>query len=288
MRIPEFLLSEPIAIHAPALAAWLMRRQNIEERMHAHAGVPSGMKQELTLADFVNGRRPYQVVQGIGMIHCNEVLSRTATNVDKLFGDTHYNDLISELGQAAADDTVRGILLYISSPGGSAVGAPEAAAAVQAAVIQKPVVSYIETFGASAAYYFASASTAIIASSSSIVGSIGTICTFPDISRLLENLGVKMNILTPEASDLKAAGNAFRPATEDELEYLQAWIEAINAKFTGWIQSVRPQVDASSMRGQCFSGSDAIDAGIVDGTGGFSDALDALEALIGYSLLDVN
>jgi protease-4 len=279
MRIPEFLLSEPVGVYAPALAAWLLRRERLDERMNLP--VTEG---QLSISDFVNARRPYQVSdQGIAVIHANEVLSRTATNVDKLLGDTHYNDLITELSQAVDDDQVRGILLDISSPGGSAVGAPEAAQAVQDAAQEKPVVAYVETVGASAAYYFAAASNAIVASPSAIVGSIGTISMFPDISAMLERFGVKFNIITPEQSDLKATGNPFRAMTDAEKEFLQSRAESLNAAFTSWVQSHRPMVDDGTMRGQWFSGSQAIANGIVDQVGNRTDAFAALEALIAYS-----
>jgi signal peptide peptidase SppA len=292
MRIPEFLLSEPLAVHAPSLAGWMMRRERIEAILMG--ADPRGASRESQssapdparfdwLAAYVNGRRPYQVTNGIAAIHANEILARTHTTFDKAYGDTHYNDLISELGQAAGDDKVRGIRLDISSPGGSAVGAPEAAAAVLAARQQKPVVSHIETVGASAAYYLAAASNAIIVSPSAIVGSVGTISMFADISAMLEKMGVKVNLMTPKVSDLKAAGNQVRPMTDDEQDYLQDRLESINAKFTGWVQSNRPGVSDDAMRGQWFSGQDAVDQGLADCTGSVDDANAALDALIAYS-----
>lgn len=281
MRIPDFLLSEPIGFYLPALAAWMMRRDRLSQRIDV--ALSTGEKQ-LSLGDFVNGRRPYTVSEtGIATIHVNEALSRTATNVDKLFGDTHYNDLIAELGQAASDPAVRGTLLDVASPGGSAIGAPEAAAAVLAARQQKPIVAYVEVVGASAAYYFASAANAIVASPSSIVGSIGTISSFVNFSGYLEKLGIEVTIMTPRQADLKASGNPYREMTRAEEEFLQARIESINAAFTGWVQGQRPQVADSAMRGQYFSGNDALGCGIIDQVGTRADAIAALEALISYS-----
>lgn len=281
MKLPDFLLSEPIGFHAPALAGWLLRRQSLDERLSGVGNLPTVGEKQLTIADFVNGRKPYHVTEsGIAVIHANESLSRTATGIDKLFGDTHYNDLISELAQAKADDQVRGIFQDISSPGGSAVGAPEAAAAVLDARQVKPVVSYIETVGASAAYYYASASNAIVASPSAIVGSIGTISMFPDISGMLEKFGVKMNIITPEQADMKASGNPFRPMTEAEEEFLRGRVEELNEAFTSWVSAARPSATAGAMRGQWFTGNQGLQEGLVDQVGTRQDAMDALEALI--------
>ncbi len=281
MKLPDFLFADPIGFYAPGLAAWMMRHQQLAEKMNV--ALMTGEKQ-LSISDFVNARRPYAVDgNGIATIHANEALSRTATNVDKLFGDTHYNDLIEELDQATSDDQVRGILLDVSSPGGSAIGAPEAAQAVLDARQEKPIVAYVETVGASAAYYFMSAANAIVVSPSSVVGSIGTIATFFNLAGMLQRFGVDVKIITPAAADLKASGNPFREMTRAEEDFLQQRIESINASFTNWVSQNRTAVGADAMRGNYFSGTDAVSNGLVDQTGSRQDALDALEALIQYS-----
>lgn len=288
MKIPDFLLSEPLGFHLPSLAAWLNRYERLQERMGSAAQLRVAMGPEsephmLSLADFVNQRRDYQVTpEGIAMIHANDVLSRTSTKFDQMLGETHYNALIGEMGMASEDSQVRGIFLDISSPGGSAVGAPEAAAAVAAAAQRKPVVSYVETIGASAAYYLTAGASAIVASPSAVVGSIGTIAMFTDISDMLAKFGVNVQIITPRQSDLKASGNMVRPMTDPEREFLQQRTEALNADFTSFVKSNRPDVTDASLRGQWFSGSEAAGLGLVDQIGSRGDALTALEALIVY------
>lgn len=272
MMIPAFLLSEPIGIHAPFLHGWIESRQAISQRL--------GKENQLSIGDFYNQRRTLDVKEGIATIHVNDVLAGNLTNVEKLTGMTDYEDLIAELEQAASDPAVKGILLDINSPGGSAVGAPEAAAVVESIREQKPVVSVIPRIGASAAYYIASASNAIVAPQSAIVGSIGTIQTLFDYSQMLASFGIKVNIMTPEASDLKAAGNPYREMTPKEREFLQERIESLNANFTGFVSKHRSKAGPESMRGQWFSGEEGANAGLVDYVGGKARALAELKSLI--------
>lgn len=287
MRIHDILLSEPLAIHEPALQVWLARMSPMMRRLalgddSAHlVETKVAAEKSITFADFINGRRDYEVTpEGIAIIHVNDVLGRGLTGIDRLFGATDYNSLLAELDQAAADCAVRGIFLDIASPGGSVIGAPEAATGVAAAAQRKPVVAYMETIGASAAYYFAAAAHAIVASPSAVVGSIGTIGTFANIGGLLAQMGVKIEQLT--GGDLKASGTPFRDMNRAERDFLQGRIDDLSAEFRGWVQQSRPAVADATMRGQWFSGAQGLGLGLVDQTGSRADALAALEALIGF------
>ena len=282
MRISDILLSEELAIHEPALEVWLARMSPFYQKL---AGSPMDVKlandSQLTIGDFINQRRAYEVTSdGIAIIHANDVLGSGLTNVDRILGATDYDDLIGEFSQAGADSAVTGILFDVNSPGGAVLGLQEARNAVVEARAQKPVVSHITMIGASAAYGLAVGANAVVASTSAIVGSIGTISTYSNVSGLLAQLGVKVEHLT--GGDLKAAGTAYRDMTRAERDFLQGRVDKFSESFRGWVQSQRPGVEASSMRGQWFTGSEALELGLVDQIGGRGDALNALRALISY------
>lgn len=275
MSLPSFLHSEPLAFYPPALHGWLEQRREAVLRMGA--GPDQGMD---WLDNFYNQRRPLEVKEGIATIHVHDALAGNLTKIDKKTGMTDYADLTAELEQALADPHVRGILLDINSPGGSAVGVPEVGQAVAEARAQKPIVSHIARMGASAAYYIAAGSSAIVANKSAMVGSVGTIWTLMNFAGLLEKFGVKAKILTPEASDLKAAGNPYKEMTAKEEAYLQERVEQMNAQFTGFVSANRP-VKADAMRGQWVSGAEGAENGLVDYVGGRARAVAELRALIG-------
>ena len=169
----------------------------------------------------------------------------------------------------------------MNSPGGSAVGAPETAQAVADFRRSKPIVSHLGDYGASAAFFVAAASNAIISQASGMHGSIGTKIQFLDFAEMAKQQGITPHIITPKSADLKATGSSMRAPTEAELAYLQEHVEAINAEFTGWVQKHRPNVTGEQMRGQVFTGSQAAQNGLADYTGTIQDAVAAARALAG-------
>jgi protease-4 len=286
MRLHEILATEELAIHEPALGNILARLTPFFARLtrNEEAGVEGALAREenLSLADFIVGRRDYAVdANGIATIHVNDVLGRGLARIDQIFGMTDYNSLIAEFNDAARDGAVRGILLDVGSPGGSVVGMEEAAAAVANAAAAKPVVAMIEQIGASAAYALSVQATAIVASASAIVGSIGTISSFTNIAGMLERFGVKVEQFT--SGDLKASGTPYRAMTLPEATFLNERTQSLGADFRAMVSAARPSVQASSMRGQWFSGKQAASLGLVDQVGSKADAMEALLSLVGYS-----
>lgn len=285
MRIIEAFLAEPIALHEPSMAIVLERYSPFFRRLASPEGA-SLLEQRvagedaLSLSDFVHQRRTISVDQenGIATIHVNDVLARGLTNVDKMLGATDYNDVISEVQQALEDPSIRGVLIDANSPGGSVIGVPEAAQAVADLANAKPVVSYVEMLGASAMYYTAAASHAIVASPSAVVGSIGTISTMVNISGLLARFGVSVTHLT--GGDLKASGTPYREMSRHERDFLQGRVDQLSAEFRAWVTRHRSGVKDSTMQGQWFSGSDAVKLGLVDQTGSKADAYAALRSLM--------
>ena len=84
----------------------------------------------------------------------------------------------------------------------------------------KPVVAQVGTLAASAGYMIASAADHIVARKSSIVGSIGVLVQFPDVTGLMDKLGVKLEEV--KSSPLKAEPSPFNPTTEEERAMIRA------------------------------------------------------------------
>lgn len=249
-----------------AIPAFIQRFAMLRTKLDA-------MPQALTIGDFVNQRQPYQVKDGTAIIHVNDVLAQNVTNIDRMLGMTDYAQVTDELNQSVSDPLVRNIVLKVNSPGGSAIGAPEAAAAVAEARNVKPVVASIGEIGASAAYYIASAASAIVAQSSGMVGSIGTRIEFLDFGNALAAMGITPHIFTPAQSDLKAAGTSMRAPTAAETNWFQSHIETINAAFVGFVQKYRKKASMETMRGQVFTGEQAVQNGLADFTGDLASAV---------------
>lgn len=273
--IPETILTQPLALLPTAIPAFIQRFASLRARCEA-------MPSNLTIGDFVNQRGEYAVSDGIASIHVNDVLAQNTTGIDRMLGMTDYSQVTSELSQALENPNVKAIVLNINSPGGSAIGAPEAAQAINDASKLKPVIAYIGEIGASAAYYMAAGASAIVAQASGMVGSIGTRIEFLDFGNALAAMGITPHIFTPAASDLKAAGTSMRAPTAAETNWFQSHIESINANFIGFVQKHRRKVGMESMRGQVFTGEQALQNGLVDFNGDLAIAKRLANQLADY------
>ena len=224
-------------------------------------------------AQFNRLRDPIAVDEdGLATIEIVGPMMTGATPYEKLQGVSDYADMSGDIQQAAQDPAVKAVLLSIDSGGGMALGAPELADLVASLAQTKPVVAYTSSIMASAAYYAAAGATAIVASRSAIVGSIGTMLQVIDITAALEKFGVKIHTVTPALSDLKTTSHPTVPLTDAQRAALQDKVEATNAEFVGFVKSNRPAVEDASLRGQTFSGSQAVDAGLVDAVGSYAEA----------------
>lgn len=198
--------------------------------------------------------------------------------------DSRMEASVSEALRTLPGTSAEALVVRISSPGGSALASDKIYAAVKNLRNYKiPVVATIGNMGASGAYYIACAADKIFAEPFSIVGSIGIYGGKIDVSGLLSKVGVK-----PESvkSHKYADAESFaRPWTPEEKQALQAYMDEFYGRFTGIVSEATgiPQatVDTLYGGGRVFVGWKAKNAGLVQGLGGFDDALAEARALAG-------
>jgi len=183
-------------------------------------------------------------------------------------------ELIKRLNKIADDDAVKGVILILDSPGGTTVGGESIYEAVRKIAKKKPVVTQVGTLAASAGYMIASASDHIIARQNSIVGSIGVLFQYPDLSKLLDTIGVKVE--TIKSSPLKAEPNYFSPASDEAKNMIRNMIMDSYDWFVGIVQERRSftQEEALALaNGAVFTGRQAVDKKLIDGLGGEEEAV---------------
>ena len=127
---------------------------------------------------------------------------------------TEDEELIERLEKIRKSSTVKGVILSIDSPGGTTAGGEAIFDEVRRLAAEKPVVAQVGTLAASAGYMIASAADHIVARKSSIVGSIGVLIQFPDVTGLMDKLGIKLEEV--KSSPLKAEPSPFNPTTDEE------------------------------------------------------------------------
>lgn len=187
-----------------------------------------------------------------------------------------------EVRAAVADDDVRAIVLDIDSPGGAAAGTPEAAETIYQARGTKPIIAQVHGLAASAAFWLAAAADELVASPSSQVGSVGVITVHEDVSKMLEEQGVKETVITSSNAPYKAIGNRFEPLSgkartmlQDRADQYEAMFIKALAQYRGTTQ--RAVIDGYG-GGMVYLAEAARTRGMIDRIGTMRDTLERLGA----------
>ena len=181
---------------------------------------------------------------------------------------TNDKPLLDLLETLKEKNAVKGVILNISSPGGSTVGGEAVYEAVRDLAEVKPVASSVGTLAASAGYMIASASDHIVARRSSIVGSIGVIFQYADASILLDKIGVEINEI--KSAPLKAEPSPFHPASEEAKAMINRLIKDSFNWFVGIVAERRDMnIDQVKLLadGSIYSGGQGLKNGLVDDIG---------------------
>lgn len=171
-------------------------------------------------------------------------------------------------------DHVRGVILYIDSPGGTTTGGEGLYNAIRALAEKKPVAAQFGTVAASAAYIAGLGTDHIVARGNTITGSVGVIVQWPEISGLLERLGVKVNEV--KSGSLKSEPGLFTPAPAEAVAVTREMIEDGQAWFNGLVQD-RREIDLASVpgltEGRVYSGRMAVQYRLIDQIGAEAEAV---------------
>jgi protease-4 len=185
------------------------------------------------------------------------------------------DETLKDLRRFSKKSSIRAIVLRINSPGGTVAPAQEIYREIEKIRKNKPVVASIETVGASAAYYIASSSDRIMCSKGSITGSIGVIMMLPDLHKVIEKIGVNVNVI--KAGAFKDIGTGVKPLNDQEREILQNFATEVHEQFiSDVLEGRKGKIEETKLReiadGRFFTGSTAKELGLVDSMGNFYDA----------------
>lgn len=197
-------------------------------------------------------------------------------------GANYPEGLLSQLQAAENDPMVAAVVLRVNSGGGTAAAGEEMAAYI--ADFSKPIVVSTASANASAAYLISSQADYIFANEASSVGAIGTAMQLTDYSKLLDLLGIDVRTITSAKS--KDASYGHRPLTDEEVAYFQDQVDQINQAFIDAVAEGRGMEVAEVEElatGMAFTGTDALENGLIDEIGTYKDACNKAAALAGVS-----
>jgi protease-4 len=187
---------------------------------------------------------------------------------------TEDRDQLELLDRIAKADAVKGVIVEIDSTGGATAGGEALYEALRRLSDKKPTVATMGTVGASAAYMAAIAADHVIARRTTITGSIGVLFQYPEVSQLLDKVGVQMEEV--KSSPLKAEPSPFKPASPEALAVIGSVVRDTYDWFVDIVAERRnlERGDALILAdGRIYTGRQALDAKLIDEIGGEEQAL---------------
>lgn len=179
---------------------------------------------------------------------------------------------------------IKGLLVRIDSPGGTVGASQEINEAIKEVrnLYKKPVVVSAGDVMASGGIYSAVSADQIIVNKGSLLGSIGALMVFKNVSDLAR--WAKMDIYSIKAGEFKDSGSPFREMTLREREIFESLMENVLEQFKSAIVEGRgldPKVVEEFADGRMFTGEYAVQVGLADKTGFFNEAVKVIGELTG-------
>lgn len=260
--LPPALARQPMLIEPQAGAAFLARLM-----LPPQAGEPERWRE---------ARRQFaprtEITEGVGVLELNGVLAyKPDLGALCWEGVEDSAEVIRAFRALEANPKVSAIVLNVNSPGGFTVGGAEVADTVFHAA--KPVVAWAGGMMCSLAYWIGSQADAVIASRSSLVGSIGAYVSLVDWSRMLANAGVEVRVFRNAEGVFKGAGLPGAPITDDHAAEFTRGAQRAFDVFRRDLIRARPGIADDALRGQVFDGAQARERGLIDAVGDLDYAL---------------
>ena len=213
----------------------------------------------------------------IAVIYASGSIVQGEGESDNIGGDK----IARMIRKARMDKRVKAIVLRVNSPGGDALASDIILREVNLAKEEKPLVVSMGNLAASGGYYISCGADKIFASPSTITGSIGVFGVIPNLKNFFNNkLGITFDgIKTNENADFMSTT---KPLTKYQYDLIQMEIERVYSTFLKHVAKGRnmttEQVDTIG-QGRVWSGSDAIEIGLIDEFGGLKRAIEEAKNL---------
>jgi protease IV len=178
--------------------------------------------------------------------------------------DQERVEALERLGKSRA----RAVIVHVNSPGGTTAGSEQLHDSLARLKEKKPLVVVVDGLAASGGYITAIAADHIIALETSLVGSIGVLFQYPNVTDLLKTLGVKIEEI--KSSPLKAAPNGFEPTSPEARAAIESIVSDSYAWFKNMVKTRRHLDDATLERvtdGRVFTGRQGLALKLIDEIG---------------------
>ena len=185
-----------------------------------------------------------------------------------------------ELAIAEKNDDIKGVVIRVNSPGGSALASDIIYNSIKN--MTKPVYISMGGVAASGGYYISAAGDKIYADKETLTGSIGVITMIPNISELLKKAEINYSVISKgKYSDM---GSIVKNLTEDEKDKIRASSLKVYEEFVDRVAEGRNMTREEvlkSAEGRVWLGEEAKEIGLVDEIGGIEKAVSDLAISLG-------
>ncbi len=193
-------------------------------------------------------------------------------------GDNPVSLFLEKLDKAAADSSVKAVVLRLNSPGGTVT----ASDIMHHRLLEfkrktgKPVVACVVGLGCSGAYYLACGTDGIMTQPSAVTGNIGTIFQTFSVAETMKKIGIKTVAI--KSGKLKDMASPLHDLSDDERQVLEGIIQELYGQFLEVVEQGRPKLSEQKIRkladGRVYTAKQALTEGLVDKIGYLSDSIE--------------
>ncbi|HLR19865.1 MAG TPA: signal peptide peptidase SppA [Staphylococcus sp.] len=198
-----------------------------------------------------------------------------------MFGASGYNHeaFLKQLDNVKKDDSVKGMLLTVNTPGGGTYPSDEIYEKIKE-IKQKDKEVYVHmgSMAASGGYYISAPADKIYAGPQSMTGSIGVIMSSVDYSGLQDKLGIKENVI--KSGEHKDILSSSREMTNEERDILQSVLDDSFDRFVNIVKDGRDMSESKVRKladGRIYSAQQAKSNGLIDEIGYEDETLKAMK-----------
>jgi protease-4 len=218
----------------------------------------------------------------IGIVHISGTIIDGDSSAGGLMGGSSVGSrtIRNALEDAADEDLVRGVIIRVDSPGGSAMASEVMWQGIKRLAEKKPVWVSVGSMAASGGYYVSVAADKIYVNPSSIVGSIGVVGGKFSMGELYDRLKIK--VVGRGRGPMAQIASSTAPWNEDQLAMVRSKMKRTYDLFATRVAAGRQGIDlAMTAEGRLFTGTRAVNLRMADKIGGLNDAVEDMAEELG-------
>ncbi len=263
-----------------SLRAYLETLNSINSFQHTSQGIAVRLAES-------DGEEPpnpvgYQVIDNVAVLSVEGGTINKPNFFTRLFGIPSYDDIKSRFIEAYEDKSVNSVLLNLDTPGGMAKGALSLSEFISTYSSNiMPVISYAESYAASAGVLYGTAASAFMMDKYAEIGSIGAVAIFGEMSEALKQEGV--NIYVARSTPYKAVPTPLEPLNDKGKEVLNEAVQRSHDMFVGALstnlQMPIEDIQKNLATGRMFTAEQATANGLAQGVTSFSRLVQTMNNL---------